>query len=80
MKRCLSLSRSQKRSYTAALGYVNSSGRLEEVYKGQLSYILRHPLYPTGIANVAVAYKSEIMQYLSNHLKMTSVVEPLTPS
>ena len=71
----------QKRSYTAELGYANSSGRLEEAYKGQLLPYNWDTLYLTGIANVANScYISEIMQYLSNHPKMTSVVDQLTPS
>ena len=100
MKKCLSLSRSQKRSYAAALGHANGSRRLGEVYNGQPkkkpNVAVRAParsnrklvevyngdiLYPTGIANVANnCYISAIMQCLSNHPKMTSVVDQLTAS
>ena len=38
-------------------------------------------LYPTGIANVANnCHIGEIMQYMSNYPKMTSVIDQLTPS
>ena len=101
MKKCLSLSRSQKRSYAAALGHANGSRKLGEVYNGQPkkkpNVAVRPPerrsrrklvevyngdiLYPTGVANVANnCYISAIMQCLSNHPKMTSVVDQLTAS
>ena len=78
MKRYLSLSRSQKRSYTAVLGYANSSGRLEEAIRVSSTPKIDTLSTLLGLPTVANScYKKE---YLSNHPEMTSVVDQLTPS
>ena len=79
MKRCLSLSHSQKRSYTAALGYANSSGRLEEAYKGQPSTIETLSTL-LGLPTWQLLTKVKSCSTCLTIQKMISVVDPLTPS
>ena len=74
MKKCLSLSRSKKKSYAAALGPASSGRKPGEVYNGDI-------LYPTGITNVANnCYINAVVQYLFKHPKMPSVFYQATSS
>ena len=72
MKKCLSLSRSKKKSYAAALGPERKPG---EVYNGDI-------LYHTGISNVARnCYLSAIMQCCATirrcHLSFTNSLQAI---
>ena len=74
MKKCLSLSRSKKKSHAAALGPASSGSKPGEVYNGDI-------LYPTGITNVANnCYINAVVQCLFNHSKMPSVLYQVTAS